>query len=601
MGRIFGVFFGLCLAASLYAQQPYIRIKADDKERELPSVERKGINYVSARRLAEALGSNVYYSSHNSKLEMKFPDYILKITGQNQFLVLSSRKGKNSRTIQLPISALRVEDDVLLPLNYSLSAVSMASGKSLSFEKIADKQTAAPEEHADINPVEFRSRTDKARDNARTIAEKPVSGKVNSDKAAAEKTADAEKTAAADKTATAAAKTSDAGKTPSSASPLPAVTNTAGKTEAKTAESVKKPANDKEVSQFDIYDINTDVKANGTLVSLLSKKKFPKFNSTISDGVLYLNLLGVTADEKIAESFKPKGYVTRVGVKNIGKNSRIEIHLKDGYTSAETFQDSKGRTLMVSIRNSNAELPEIESNKDRWKLNTVVIDAGHGGKDPGAIGVGGEKEKDINLAIALKLGSIIKEHMSNVKVVYTRSTDTFVELYKRGKIANESNGKLFISIHCNSMPKKPSNRSGFEIYLLRPGRTSEAISIAERENSVIKYEDNPQLYRKLNDENFILVSMAHSSYMRYSEQFSDILNSKFRDNLTLQSNGVKQAGFYVLVGASMPGVLIETGFLSNKKDAEYLSSKSGQTAIATSIFSAVKSFKEEYDKQIARK
>ncbi len=113
--------------------------------------------------------------------------------------------------------------------------------------------------------------------------------------------------------------------------------------------------------------------------------------------------------------------------------------------------------------------------------------------------------------------------MKDVKVVYTRKTDKFVELYKRGQIANENDGKLFISIHCNSTPKKPTNASGFEVYLLRPGRTKEAISIAERENSVIQYEDNPGRYKALTDENFILVSMAQSSYMKYSEKFSDII------------------------------------------------------------------------------
>src|SRR5690606_24568387 len=114
--------------------------------------------------------------------------------------------------------------------------------------------------------------------------------------------------------------------------------------------------------------------------------------------------------------------------------------------------------------------------------------------------------------------------------------------------------------------------NGFEVYLLRPGRTKEAIAIAERENSVIHYEDNPGRYEQLTDENFILVSMAHSSYMKYSEKFAELLNRQFSNDLTLTSRGVKQAGFYVLVGASMPSVLIETGFLSNKNDADYLKS-----------------------------
>ena len=207
-------------------------------------------------------------------------------------------------------------------------------------------------------------------------------------------------------------------------------------------------------------------------------------------------------------------------------------------------------------------------------------------------------EKKVNLGIALKLGKLIEKDINDVKVVYTRKTDTFIELYKRGKIANEADGNLFISIHCNSTPRKPTDANGYEVYLLRPGRTKEAIDIAERENSVINYEDNPTRYEKLTDENFILVSMAHSAYMKYSEKFSDILNKEFNKDLNIDSRGVKQAGFYVLVGAAMPSVLIETGFLSNRHDAKFLSSSSGQQKIAESIYQAVKTFKDQYDKTL---
>ena len=150
----------------------------------------------------------------------------------------------------------------------------------------------------------------------------------------------------------------------------------------------------------------------------------------------------------------------------------------------------------------------------------------------------------------------------------------------------------------NSTKKKPSDASGAEVYLLRPGRTEEAIEIAETENSVIKYEDNPQRYEKLTDENFILVSMAHSAYMKYSEKFAELLHKEFDANLKLKSRGVKQAGFYVLVGASMPSVLIETGFISNKDDAKFLKSASGQKQVAESIFSSIKTYRKFYEEAI---
>jgi N-acetylmuramoyl-L-alanine amidase len=353
---------------------------------------------------------------------------------------------------------------------------------------------------------------------------------------------------------------------------------------------------DNPIGNYDIYGIGIEEKANGTLVKFKCNKKLTSYSTNIDKGILLLNIVGATAGNDIAKDFQPKGLVKKIKYKKFGSNLQFEIYLNEGYSTSEAFQDPGSNEFLITIHNKLlSNNSSYNKQKERWVFDTIVIDAGHGGKDPGAIGVSGVKEKDINLAIALKLGQYIKEEMKDIKIVYTRSTDKFIELYKRGKIANENNGKLFISLHCNSMPKKPSNRNGFEIYLLRPGRTAEAIAIAESENSVISYEDNPERYQALTDENFILVSMAHSSYMKYSEQFSDILNKQFSNDLSVTSNGVKQAGFYVLVGASMPSVLIETGFISNKKDEAYLNNKSGQNDIAHSIFNSIKNFKEQYD------
>jgi N-acetylmuramoyl-L-alanine amidase len=181
--------------------------------------------------------------------------------------------------------------------------------------------------------------------------------------------------------------------------------------------------------------------------------------------------------------------------------------------------------------------------------------------------------------------------------VYTRDDDTFIELDRRGQIANEANGKLFISIHCNSMARKPHRRRGFEVYLLRPGRTDEAISIAERENSVIELEEGyEQRYQKLTDENFILVTMAQAAHMKSSETFAEYAAREMGKTLDTENNGVTQAGFYVLVGASMPNVLIETAYLSNREDEKLLRSQDGQQQYAEAIFSAIKKYKVEYEK-----
>jgi len=353
--------------------------------------------------------------------------------------------------------------------------------------------------------------------------------------------------------------------------------------------------------KYDVYDLQIDEKANGTLITLKTNKALRIPRSSISNGVLYVFLSNSSVVPGIASKAKPAGLVNKIKQNFISaKNVQLEFSLNDGYSTSETFIDPETNFLMITIHNKMFAKPTADNlEKTKWNFDCIVIDAGHGGKDPGTIGVMGTREKDINLAVALKLGKLIEDNLDGVKVVYTRKTDEFVELYKRGKIANEAGGKLFISIHCNSTETKDNGYRGFEVYLLRPGRTKEAIRIAEFENSVIKYEENQNRYEKLTDENFILVSMAHSQFMRYSESFSDILNQNWKKNVPIPSLGVKQAGFYVLVGASMPGVLIENGFLSNRKDEAYLAGKEGQNAVAETILNSVKQYKEFYEREIS--
>ena len=348
-----------------------------------------------------------------------------------------------------------------------------------------------------------------------------------------------------------------------------------------------------------ISGIDINEKANGTLVRIKSDKSIPSYTSDFKDSVLTIVFRDVNADVPKILEHSTGGLITNINVRNIGSDVEFKFTLKKEYTTSEVLNADKSNDILITLHNNVFDNSNnTEKNKSKWDFDVIVIDAGHGGVDPGTIGVSGLKEKDITLGIALKLGKLIEDNIKDVKVVYTRKTDEAVDLYERGKIANEQDGKLFISIHCNSMPKKPSDVEGFEVYLLRPGRTKEAIDIAERENSVIQYEDNPARYQKLTDENFILVSMAQSAYMKYSEEFSDILNKQMGDELNIDSRGVKQAGFYVLVGASMPSVLIETGYLSNYHDAAILKSQKGQEAIAKAIYESVKRFKVQYEKSL---
>ena len=262
--------------------------------------------------------------------------------------------------------------------------------------------------------------------------------------------------------------------------------------------------------------------------------------------------------------------------------------------------------LLLFLCSGLTPLPDAQSNKPlkatiaplrkHTKLDIIVLDAGHGGRDAGAIGVHGYMEKQATLGIVLKLGKLIESSMPGVKVVYTRKSDSFVELYRRGQIANQQKGKLFISIHCNSTPQKPSKATGFTTYILRPGKTDAAIRVAAKENAVIQYEKKRERYYYLSDVDFILTSMARNQDVKFSEKFASLVQQQLGKKVKIRNNGVSQAGFYVLVGASMPNVLIETGFISNPKEEALLKSDAGQMNYAKGILEAIKKYKEVYER-----
>lgn len=365
-------------------------------------------------------------------------------------------------------------------------------------------------------------------------------------------------------------------------------------------------------SPFDITGLSVEPKLNGYVVRIKATRRLSEFESwSKPDGWLYVTVANARADVKKINAMKSAEIFSKVLAIQHPTSVQLTFKLTREIASSEITTDPSGKDILLSLRvPTEAErlaadkerqemLAAIQDARRRWKLDVIVIDPGHGGHDAGAVGITGVREKDIALNIGLLLGRLIEKNLKGVKVVYTRKSDAFVELYRRGQIANAAGGKLFISIHCNSMPRKPHRQNGFEIYLLRPGRTEDAVRIAERENAVIKLEKGyEQRYQALTEENFILVTMAQSAYMKYSERFAEILHQEISNRISLANNGVKQAGFYVLVGASMPNVLIETGYLSNRNDERFLKSKKGQEEIAKAIFAAVKKYKAEYEKAL---
>ena len=255
------------------------------------------------------------------------------------------------------------------------------------------------------------------------------------------------------------------------------------------------------------------------------------------------------------------------------------------HTNTEYSMDYN--SMSINLGSVIQNIPEsktidLAEEKKKWQFDTIIIDPGHGGKDPGSVGYKGTKEKDIVLDVSKRLARKIQKNL-RIKTVLTRDEDVFVRLQDRTKFANTNEGDLFISIHVNSNEsKKPS---GFETYLLKPGRNQEAINVALRENSVIELEGNE--FEKLTDEQLIQATIAQSGFVQYSEKFAALIQEEIDKRVQSRNRGVKQAGFYVLMGASMPNVLIELGYISNPNEEKKLNSSSYRDMLATSIYYAI--------------
>ena len=233
---------------------------------------------------------------------------------------------------------------------------------------------------------------------------------------------------------------------------------------------------------------------------------------------------------------------------------------------------------------------ELTKEKNKWKFNTIIIDPGHGGKDPGAVGYRGTKEKDIALDVAKRLEKKISKNM-NVKTILTRDEDIFLKLGERTRFANENNGDLFISIHANAAEDRRA--SGFETFLIGPNRNEAAVRVAARENAVLELEGAGTA--KLTDEALIKATIAQAGFASFSETFAALVQEEMGKRIQSKNRGVKQAGFYVLMGASMPNVLIELGFISNPSEEKKLKSSKYRDVLATSIYRAIEKYEKTLD------
>ncbi len=247
--------------------------------------------------------------------------------------------------------------------------------------------------------------------------------------------------------------------------------------------------------------------------------------------------------------------------------------------------------LAISLLTSSSS-----QQNSQFTVKTIVIDAGHGGKDPGTHGEF-SKEKDVVLKVAKRLGGYIEEYLPDVKVIYTRSGDKFIDLEERALIANRNNADVFISIHANAVSR--NSIYGTETYVMGLDKSEGNFEIAKRENSVILYEENAEEryegFDPNSPESIILLSLTQSAYIENSLYLASKVEEQFKERAGRRSRGVRQAPFWVLWRTTMPSILVEIGYLTNPKEEKDLNDSSIQGNIASGIFRAFRDYKNEIE------
>lgn len=260
----------------------------------------------------------------------------------------------------------------------------------------------------------------------------------------------------------------------------------------------------------------------------------------------------------------------------------------------------------VHVSQSNKPKKNIENNVSSnavdWTLKTVVIDPGHGGKDPGAIGPGGTYEKNIVLGVAQHLKKMLEKHL-NVNVIMTRDDDTFIPLSKRSRLAIQQNGKIFISLHCNATPNREAN--GVEVYFLSDAKTDDAIRVAQAENAALKYEveDSTQFTLNHIPEEYrgLALKLFTAQFLKESQDLAADIHNAIVGQVKATPRGVKQANFYVMRGTmgQMPSVLVELGFVTHRAEEKQLKNNAYQKKLAEALYQGIKTFKRRYEQQLS--
>ena len=362
---------------------------------------------------------------------------------------------------------------------------------------------------------------------------------------------------------------------------------------AATNDTIKLVKNSKLLNKIDTIENNKFFSINDFLSSTGSE---PYINEKTEKIVFYLDNKKIKITNGITFLLIDDN-IYQLSSKVVRQNNEYFVHIdsfinivNSSLQNLSIISNSSEIIISSTAKTKNVVIKNIDIEKNKWKFSTIIIDPGHGGKDPGAVGYRGTLEKDIALDVAKRLEKKISKNMK-VKTVLTRDEDIFLKLGERTRIANENNGSLFISIHANAATDRRA--SGFETFLIGPNKNEAAVRVAARENSVLELEGVAG--KKLTNEDLIQATIAQSAFASKSEKFAALVQEEIGKRVQGKNRGVKQAGFYVLMGASMPNVLVELGFISNLAEEKKLRSSQYREVLATAIFRALEKYEKTLD------
>lgn len=283
------------------------------------------------------------------------------------------------------------------------------------------------------------------------------------------------------------------------------------------------------------------------------------------------------------------GLLRSVDAETTDDGARVVFHLNKRHVKTKVFLLKGPNRLLVTFTPGRKEVVV-----EKRALEVIVVDPGHGGRDPGAVGRTGLCEKTVTLDIGKRVAELLRRKL-HVKVILTRTKDEFVSLAERAKIANENKADLFVSIHCNASLKRESG--GTETYFLSVAKTDWARAVEARENAVIKFE-LPEAAGDTASLDYILWDMAQNEFLNESSEFAELVQKELTSRFTIEDRGLNQAGFYVLKGCYMPAILVELAFISNRKEEKLLKKDSFRGKAAQGIYEGIKSFKKAYERKL---